>query len=213
MKTRTNRVALSLNGYFMNYRNQLVLNGAINDVGAFNRVNVPNSYRAGVEIDAAILLTKALRWNVNGTFSQNKIRNYTQFFDTDSEQETRQYAQTDIAFSPNVIAGSQLLLAAVKGLEIGLLSKYVGPQFLDNTSSNDRKLNAYLVNDLRVIYTVKPTFAQEITFTLLVNNLLGERYESNGYTYVYGSENRLDSYNYYYPQAGRNILAGVRVKL
>ena len=212
VKTRTNRVALSLNGYFMNYRNQLVLNGAINDVGAFNRVNVPSSYRAGVEAEATILLTKALRWNVNGTFSQNKIRNYTQFFDTDSGQETRQYAQTDIAFSPNVIAGSQLLLAATKSLEIGLLSKYVGQQFLDNTRNNDRKLNAYLVNDLRVIYTVKPTFAQEIVFTLLVNNLLGERYESNGYTYVYGSGGRLDSYNYYYPQAGRNVLAGVRVR-
>ncbi|MEZ0540596.1 TonB-dependent receptor [Fibrella arboris] len=212
VKTRTDRVALSLNGYFMDYRNQLVLNGAINDVGAFNRINVPSSYRAGIEAEVTTLLTKALRWSVNGTFSQNKIRNYTQFFDSDAGQEARQFAQTDIAFSPNVIAGSQLVLTAAKGLEIGFLSKYVGQQFLDNTSSNDRKIDAYFVNDLRFIYTLKPTFAKEIAFTLLVNNLFSERYVSNGYTYGYISEGRLDSYNYYYPQATRNVLAGVRVK-
>ncbi|MBO0939827.1 TonB-dependent receptor [Fibrella sp. HMF5335] len=212
VKTRTNRVALSLNGYFMNYSNQLVLNGAINDVGAFNRINVPNSYRAGIEVEATTLLTKALRWNINGTFSQNKIRNYTQFFDTDAGQESRQFVQTDIAFSPNVVAGSQLLLTVAKSLEIGLLSKYVGRQFLDNTSSNDRKLNAYFVNDLRFIYTLKPTFANQLSFTLLINNLFNELYESNGYTYAYISEGKVASYNAYYPQATRNVLAGVRVK-
>lgn len=212
VKTRTDRVALSLNGYYMNYRNQLVLNGAINDVGAFNRINVPSSYRAGIEAEATTLLTKTLRWSINATVSQNKIRNYTQFFDADAGQEVRQFSQTDIAFSPNMIAGSQLLLTAAKGLEIGFLSKYVGKQFLDNTSSNDRKINAYFVNDLRFIYTLKPSFAKEIVFTLLVNNLFSERYVSNGYTYGYISEGRLDSYNYYYPQATRNVLAGVRVK-
>ncbi|MBO0932781.1 TonB-dependent receptor [Fibrella aquatilis] len=212
VKTRTNRVALSVNGYFMDYTNQLVLNGAINDVGAFNRINVPSSYRAGVEVEATTLLTKTLRWSVNGTFSQNKIRNYTQFFDTDTGQDKRQFTQTDIAFSPNVVAGSQLLLTAVNGLEIGLLSKYVGRQFLDNTSSTDRKLNPYFVNDLRFIYTLKPTFAKEIAFTLLINNLFNELYESNGYTYAYISEGKVASYNAYYPQATRNFLAGVRVK-
>ena len=212
VKTRTDRVALSLNGYFMDYRNQLVLNGAINDVGAFNRINVPSSYRVGVEVEATTLITKALRWSVNGTFSQNKIRNYTQFFDTDTGQDSRQFSQTDIAFSPNVVAGSQLLLTVAKGLEIGLLSKYVGRQFLDNTSSTDRKLNAYFVNDLRFIYTLKPTFAKEISFTLLLNNLFSALYESNGYTYAYISEGKVASYNAYYPQAPRNMLAGVRVK-
>ena len=213
VKTRTDRLAFSVNGYFMKYRNQLVLNGAINDVGAFNRVNVPNSYRLGLELDGSVLISKRLRWNANATFSQNKIRNYTQFFDTETGQEARTYASTDIAYSPNVIAGSQLLFTAAKGLELGLLSKYVGQQFLDNTSSSGRRLNAYFVNDLRFIYTLKPRFVQEITFTLLVNNMLGERYESNGYTYAYLSEGRVASDNYYFPQAGRSVLAGVRVKL
>ena len=212
VKTRTNRVALSVNGYFMDYTNQLVLNGAINDVGAFNRTNVPKSYRAGVEIEVNTLITKALRWNVNGTFSENKIRNYTQFFDTDAGQEARQFTKTDIAFSPNVVAGSQLLLTAAKGLEIGLLSKYVGRQFLDNTSSTDRKIDAYFVSDLRFMYTLKPTFAKEISFTLLINNLFSELYESNGYTYAYLSEGKIASYNAFYPQATRNFLVGVRVK-
>lgn len=212
VKSRTDRVAVSVNGYFMDYKNQLVLNGAINDVGAFNRINVPSSYRAGVEIEVNTLITKALRWNLNGTFSQNKIRNYTQFFDTNTGQESRQFSQTDIAFSPNVVAGSQLLLTVAKGLEIGLLSKYVGRQFLDNTSSTDRKINAYFVNDLRFIYTLKPTFAKEISFTMLVNNVFGELYQSNGYTYAYLSEGKIASYNAFYPQATRNVLAGVRVK-
>ncbi|HEY0110346.1 MAG TPA: TonB-dependent receptor [Fibrella sp.] len=223
LKSRTDRLALNLNGYFMNYRNQLVLNGAINDVGAFNRINVPSSYRAGLELDATALLMgstqgKNLRWNANATVSQNKIRNYTQFidrgyYDPSEGQEVRTYNSTDIAFSPNVIIGSQLLFAAAKGLELGILSKYVGRQYLDNTSSSDRQLNAYFVNDLRLIYTVKPRFVQEITFTLLINNVLSELYESNGYTYAYMNEGRIASDNYYYPQAGRNLLAGVRVKL
>ena len=222
VRLRGSRLSLELNGYYMNYRNQLVLNGAINDVGAFNRVNVPSSYRAGLEIDATALLLgtlsgRNLRWNANATFSQNKIRNYTQFvdrgyYDSSEGQDVLPFGRTDIAFSPNLIAGSQLLFTPVKGLEMGLLSKYVGRQFLDNTSSPDRQLNAYFVNDLRFIYTLTPRFVQEISFTLLLNNVFNELYESNGYTYTYLNEGRVASDNYYYPQAGRNVLAGVRVK-
>ncbi|MEZ0485962.1 TonB-dependent receptor [Fibrella aquatica] len=222
VKSRSDWFVLNLNGYFMNYRNQLVLNGAINDVGAFNRINVPSSYRAGVEIDGTALLMGTtqgtnLRWNANATFSQNKIRNYTQFidrgyYDSSEGQEVRTFTSTDIAFSPNVIIGSQLLLTAAKGLEIGLLSKHVGRQYLDNTSSSDRQLNAYFVNDLRLIYTLKQRFAQEVTFTFLLNNVFNELYESNGYTYAYINEGRVASDSYFYPQAGRNFLAGMRVK-
>ena len=218
LKHRADRYAVSLNGYFMNYRNQLILNGQINDVGAFNRINVPSSYRAGLELEGTLLLAKALRWNANATVSQNKVRDFVQYIDRDyydasNGQDIRRLSKTDIAFSPNVIAGSQLLWTAAKGLELGLLSKYVGQQFLDNTSSPNRKLNAYFVNDLRLIYTIKPRFAQEITFTVLLNNAVNELYESNGYTYAYLSEGSVASDNYYYPQATRNVLAGVRVRL
>lgn len=213
-KMQTQRLAFSANLYYMKYKNELILTGQINDVGAQNRVNVPNSYRAGVELEAGTALAKNLRWNVNATFSQNKVKAFTEFlvgYDTE-EQQVNRYTNTNIAFAPNTIVGSQLLYTPAKGLEIGLLSKYVGKQYMDNTSNENRKLDAYFVNDLRFIYTVKPKGMNEIAFSLLLNNFLGELYESNGYTYSYLSEGQTVTENFYYPQAGRNFLAGVRIK-
>ena len=213
-RLQTAWLAFTANAYYMNYRNQLVLSGQLNDVGAYNRVNIPVSYRAGLELEAGARLAKQLRWNVNATFSRNKIQNFTEYLDNfdNGEQVANHYQQTDISFSPNVIAGSQLLFTPAKGLELGLLSKYVGKQFLDNTSNESRKLNPYFTNDIRVIYSLKPKFAPEITFTLLFNNVFNELYESNGYTYAYVSEGKVVADNGYYPQAGRNFLAGVRLR-
>ncbi|MBC3784809.1 TonB-dependent receptor [Spirosoma utsteinense] len=213
-KIQSSRLAFTANAYYMNYRNQLVLSGRLNDVGAANRVNIPISYRAGVELEAGARLAKKLRWNVNATFSQNKVRNFTEYLDNfdNGSQESRDYRETDISFSPNVIGGSQLLFTPAKGLELGLLSKYVSKQYLDNTSNESRSLDAYFTNDIRIIYAIKPRFAQEITFTLLFNNVLNELYESNGYTYAYISEGKVTADNGYYPQAGRNFLAGVRLR-
>lgn len=213
-KLRTERIAFTANGYYMNYKNQLVLTGQINDVGGYTRINIPKSYRLGIELELATTLTKQLRWNVNATFSRNKIASFAEYLDNydTGNQEVQQHNQTDISFSPNVIMGSQLLFTPIKRLEIGLLSKYVGQQYLDNTSSQNRKINPYFVNDLRLIYTVKPKFMQEITFTFLLNNVFNERYESNGYTYAYLTEGKVVADNWYYPQAGRNFLTGVRIK-
>lgn len=213
-KLQWNRLSFTANAYYMAYRNQLVLSGQLNDVGAYNRVNIPNSYRAGLELEAGARLDKNLRWNVNATFSRNRIKGFTEYldnFDTGAQVANR-YSETDISFSPNVIAGSQLLFTPLKGLELSLLSKYVGKQYLDNTSNESRKLNPYFTNDIRLIYSLKPRFAQEMAFTLLFNNIFNERYESNGYTYAYISENKVVADNGYYPQAGRNFLAGVRIK-
>ncbi|WP_420147234.1 TonB-dependent receptor [Spirosoma sp.] len=213
-KIQTEKLAFTANAYYMNYRNQLVLSGQLNDVGAANRVNVAKSYRAGIELELGARLAQTLRWNTNATFSRNRVQNFTEYLDNfdDGTQQANQYRETDISFSPNVIAGSQLLYTPVKGLELGLLSKYVGQQYLDNTSNESRKLNAYFTNDIRLIYSIKPKFAQEIAFTLLFNNVLNELYESNGYTYAYVSEGKVIAENGYYPQAGRNFLAGVRVR-
>jgi iron complex outermembrane receptor protein len=213
-KIQTTKLAFTANAYYMDYQNQLVLSGQINDVGAYNRVNIPTSYRAGLELELGVRLAKQLRWNVNTTLSQNKVKNFTEYldnFDTGA-QDSRQYNQTDISFSPNVIVGSQLMFTPAKGLELSLLSKYVGKQYLDNTSNESRKLNPYFTNDIRLIYSLKPKFAQEIAFTLLFNNVLNELYESNGYTYAYVSEGKVAADNAYFPQAGRNFLAGVRVR-
>ncbi|GAB3952644.1 TonB-dependent receptor [Spirosoma harenae] len=213
-KLQTERIAFTANLYYMDYKNQLVLSGQLNDVGAYNRVNIPTSYRAGIELELGARLAKQLRWNVNTTLSRNKVNKFTEYLDNfdNGQQESRQYSQRDISFSPNVIAGSQLLFTPAKGLELGLLSKYVGKQYLDNTSNESRKINSYFTNDLRLIYTIKPKFAQEIAFTFLLNNVLNELYESNGYTYAYISEGKVVADNAYYPQAGRNFLAGIRLR-
>lgn len=204
----------AVNFYYMNYKNQLVLTGEINDVGAYARTNVPKSCRQGFELEFGVKLLKNLTWNANATFSKNKIRNFIEY--TDNYDSTAQrkniLAETDIAFSPNVIGASTLAFEPVKNLKISFISKYVGKQFLDNTSDETRKLDAFFVNDLRINYNFKTKFIREIGLTLAVNNLFSEEYESNGYTwgYIYGGK-RI-SENFYYPQAGINYLAGLTLK-
>lgn len=213
-KLRQERLSFTANAYYMDYRDQLVLSGQINDVGAYNRVNVARSYRAGIELEAGLQLTKALRWNVNATFSRNEVAGFTEYldnFDT-GNQEARNYGRTDISFSPNQIVGSQLTYTLAKGLDLSLLSKYVGKQYLDNTSNESRKLNPYFVNDIRLAYIWKPRFAEELGLTLLINNVFNELYESNGYTYAYVSEGKVAADNAYYPQAGTNVLVGLRLR-
>ena len=118
---------------------------------------------------------------------------------------------TNISFSPNTIIGSQILYNPLKNLELGFLSKYVGKQYLDNTSNENRKLNAYFTNDLRAIYTLKGKFLKEVNFSLLVNNIFNHEYESNGYTYSYLYGGKITE-NFVFPQAGTNFLAGVRLR-
>src|SRR5690606_10465525 len=150
-----------------------VLTGQINDVGNSVRINVPKSYRTGVELEGAVAFNKFLKWNANVTFSRNKIENFTEYvvnYD-DGGYNTIDHGKSDISFSPNVIAGSQFTYNLRKNLELALLTKYVGKQYLDNTSTESRKLDAYLTNDIRLSWTIKPIWAKEITFNLLVNNI------------------------------------------
>lgn len=204
---------LDLNGYWMNYRNQLVVTGQLNDVGNPIRTNVPESYRLGIELELAAVLAKNWRWNANATFSRNKIRNFTEYipnYDTGTDQ-VNTYSLTDIALSPNVIVGSQLTYTPSKAIELALLTKHVGKQYLDNTSNEGRRLDSYLTNDIRATYQLKPTWCKELSLSLLVNNFLNTLYESNGYTYsyIYGG---LITENFFYPQAGTNFLVGLSLK-
>lgn len=211
-------LTLHLNAYLMKYRDQLVHTGMLNDVGAALRTNVKDSYRAGIEAQALVTLSEKFVLNANATFSRNKIKQFDEvLYDYGPDFEdyievVRTHRNTDIAFSPSLIAGSGLTYRPFKGFEAAWLLKYVGSQYLDNTSNDSRKIGSYLTNDLRFIYSVKPGFADEITFSLLVNNILDEKYESNGYTWGYlggGAEYRE---NYFFPQVGRNVLAMVALK-
>ena len=122
------------------------------------------------------------------------------------------FKNTDIAFSPSVIAGSSLSFTPFGNANVTLLSKYVGKQYLDNTGNEAIRIDAYLVNDLRLSYAWKPSFVREITFSFLMNNLLDEMYVSNGFTYGYLAGSAEYRENFYYPQAGRNFMGMIAIK-
>ena len=222
------------NVYYMDYKNQLVLTGAVNDVGAFVRTNIPDSYRAGIELLGGWQseTNNPIRIEGNLTLSRNKIAEYTEYVPTYDPNYTRvdslvvatSYTNTDIAFSPNIVAGGQAsYLVKALDLNVALLGKYVGRQYLDNTQTEAKSLDPYGVLDLRIQYQrALKGWMKSISATLQVNNLLSAEYEANGYTfsenYLYDNGNGgfdqtgVTPYNYYYPQAGRNFLASVSLR-
>lgn len=203
---------LSLDYYFMDYANQLVLTGEINDVGEGIRTNVADSYRTGVELEGVLRISEKLQWRATATFSQNKIASFTQvLYDygvawDEFNTIERTYTETDISFSPSLIASSVITVKPFRNARITLLSKGVGKQYLDNTSNEDRRIDQHLVNDLRLGYEVQPDFMKEVRLQLLVNNIFDVRYESNGYTWGYLGGGEEFRENYYFPQAGRNYM-------
>jgi iron complex outermembrane receptor protein len=214
------KFSFDANFYYMNYKNQLVLTGQVNGVGEAIRVNVPKSYRAGLELSTTVQLAEKWKLAANTTFSQNKIKNFTETivnYDGDADKINK-FTKTDISFSPNLIAGGQLSFAPTKNIELALMSKYVSKQFMDNTGDDNRSLDAFFVNDIRVNYSIKPKterrqIFKELTFSLLVNNVFNHLYESNGYTYSYIYDKQTTTENFYYPQAGTNFLLAVKVRL
>ena len=212
---------VNANYYMMNYINQLILTGEINDVGAYNRTNVAESYRMGVELEAGYMLFKNLSITGNLTLSANKIEQFNEYVDNydnydangNMVQDIIGHTNTDIAFSPSVISSFGINYAPIKNLEINLLSKYVGKQYLDNTSNETRKLDAYFTSNLTVNYTIKTWGFKEIQIGVLCNNLFNALYENNGYTFGYITGGKRITENYYYPQAGRNFLVRLTLKI
>ena len=213
-KYNSSRLALGVNAYFMSYLNQLILTGEINDVGAPIMTNVDNSYRTGLELMAGAKLTTKLKWDVNLTLSQNKIKDFTDYVDDwdNGGQIATKLGTTDLAFSPDVIANSQLSWMAAKGLNVSLQSYSVSKQYIDNTSSNDRKLNGYFLNNLKFTYHVIQKFAKEFNLHLMVNNLFDTQYENNAWVYSYVYEGQRWAMDGYFPQAGINFMMGLNLK-
>ncbi len=199
-RRNTSNLQLEANYYLMNYDNQLVLTGAIDNVGNPIRANVGKSVRTGIEGSATILFSNRLSWNVNATLSQNTNKNFA--FEENNVSVKR---NTTIILSPNVIVGSQLSWSAFKGFQATLLTKYVGKQYLDNTENEALTLDSYFVNDLRFNYSFSLKGIKSLGFSLLVNNIVDVEYSSNGYGY-YGTP-------YFYPQAGRNFMAMISLKI
>lgn len=213
-KFRGNKISFGINGYYMNYKNQLILNGEINDVGAYIRQNVDKSYRTGVELEIAYSISKDIAISGNATFSENKIKSYYDYVDDydNGGQIVDTINNTDIAFSPSVISAATISYLPFNNFHVDFITKYVGKQFLDNTSNENKSLKAYVLNDIRLNYALKISHIKEIGITFSVNNIFNKLYESNGYTYSYKSGGELVTQNYYYPQAGINWMAGVSLK-
>lgn len=212
---RNTRVySIGLNAYWMIYQNQLVPTGEINDVGAYTSQNVDWSDRYGVELMWSWNIHKRLKWAGNFTWSQSKIWDFTEYIDDydNGGQVAIHHGLTDIAFAPNYIVGNEIAYEPVNNLSIALITKYVGEQFLDNTSNRDRMLNDYVVNNIRVGYKFSWKFFKEIGIGVQLNNILDAKYESNGYTfsYIYGEETTTE--NFYYPQAGFNFMTMLTIK-
>ncbi|TDE46987.1 TonB-dependent receptor [Flavobacterium rhamnosiphilum] len=191
------KIQFNSNVYYMAYKDQLILTGNLDDVGAPIRSNSEKSYRLGLEVDATIALTNQLIIRPNFTLSANK--------NTDLAVEGQSYGTTDIAYSPSIIAGNILVYTPIENLHISWLQKFVGEQYMNNIELPAAKLADYFVNDLNVAYEFKPkSIFKSIVITGLVNNFLDKKYVSNGYMW--------DVYPYYYPQAGINFLAGLTLK-
>lgn len=203
---------LNLNGYYMRYQNQLVLTGALNDVGAPVRENSGDSYRLGIEADATIIASDKWIFRPNIAISRN--RNIDFFAERDGQLQN--LGDTNIAFSPDVVMSNIITFLPIENMQISLLSKYVGRQYMSNLDLASSKLGSYFINDLNASYTIKPNKVFEsITVSALVNNILDEKYISNGYFYSYDDDwsnpNQITTIDGagYYPQATRNFLVGL----
>jgi iron complex outermembrane receptor protein len=209
----------SANLYYMLYKDQLVLTGQINDVGAYPRMNVPNSYRLGIELQGGYVIAKWLQASANFSISRNKIKNFTEYvdaYDVNGEwtgQQTIAHSHTDISFSPDMIGGATIKLVPAKNVEINLLSKYVGKQYLDNTQNNARSLKGFFTEDVRCVYTIKAKWLKEINVIAAVNNIFNSMYVANGWTYPYFENGVLLNSNGYFPMAGTNFMFALNIKL
>ncbi len=234
-KHQSKKTYFGANLYFMDYTDQLVVTGLLNDVGEYTRVNVADSYRAGIELDVQTMLTNRFSVNANLTLSQNKVKEFTEYIDNWDTwgQETVVHENTDLALSPNTIFGGNLSYAFVQNdnhnLTASLLGKYLGKQFIDNTSNENTVLDAYFFSDLRLAYAWQTNggFFKGVEATFLLRNIFDSKFSTNAWTYRYISEGydgrpddpytRLENgatYNLtgFYPQAGRNFLLGVSLK-
>lgn len=209
-----NKLSIQINAFNMDYKDQLVLSGKVNDVGAYTRVNVDKSYRRGVEFEFAYKPIELITLSGNITLSQNKIaefKEYTDDYDNGGQVEIV-YKNTDISFSPNTISSACLAFHPVKGLEIALVNKYVDRQYLDNTAKKERSINPYNYNDLRINYSIKLKALEELSFMFTLSNIFNTVYETNGYTYGYYLGNQLNTYNYLAPAAPTHFMGGISLK-
>jgi iron complex outermembrane receptor protein len=203
----------------MHYKDQLVLTGKLNDVGDAVRINVPKSYRLGLETWGSRQINKWLVLQGNLTISNNQLKNYTDYipkYDVNfdfSGYDTLNLKNTQISFSPRLTAYGGVRVLPIKNFEINLNNKVVSKQYLDNTNSEQKKLNGYFVQDLLFRYSIHKKIIKTAELVLQVNNVWNKKYEANGYSFSYVYDTSLVKENFYYPMAGTNILLALKIGL
>jgi iron complex outermembrane receptor protein len=180
--------------------------------------NVSRSYRAGIELTAGLMPATWLNWNINLTLSRNIIPDFVLWYtDYNTSDWSEQYLSRDlgtvnIAYSPEVVSSSDLAFIVSEQFAAHLISKYVGKQYFDNTSSSDRMIDPYFVNNLRFDYNPKVKKIKSLEFRFLINNLLNTQYESNGYGGLWYEDGTEKTWAYYFPQAGINFMVSAGIK-
>ncbi|KFC24664.1 TonB-dependent receptor [Chryseobacterium sp. FH1] len=193
------KVAFTANAYYMYYKDQLVLNGQINNIGEFIRTNSGKSSRVGLELGVLAKLSEKLQLSGNTTFSSNKNREFI----AETEEGLINYGKTDISFSPNVIANGNVIYSPFSNFSLGVTAQYVGKQYLDNSGNQVNQLDDYLVPDFNMSYKL-PFKKNEVVLRFLLNNFTNTKYVNNGY--IYGDP-------YYFSQAGINFMFGLSLRM
>ena len=214
-RVKKEKIQAQANVYWMQYDDQLVLTGAIDAVGAPIRQNIGKSRRLGLELEFQCQLLDQLIWKPNFALSSNK--NIDFYFKRDGILEPLQ--NTNLAYSPNLIAGNALVYVPSTGFQIGLLSKYVGAQYMGNIDSEKSLLEAYFLSDISAVWTRQlNTWIDRIQWSVLINNIFNYEYESNGYFYTFddnwSNPSQITTIEGagYYPQAGINFLTGISIR-
>lgn len=207
------RTSWGATAYYMRYRDQLVLTGMINDVGAYTRTNIPNSYRLGLELTAAHKPAEWIDVRGNLTLSDNRIIGYTAYYDDydNGGQLSEKIDRPAIAFSPAVTGALTVNIRPSKQTEISFPAKYVSRQYLDNTNRKSRSLDPYFLQDLQLTWRPVLKGGATTSIRLQLNNLFDRRYEPNGYTFSYLSNGAMTTENYLFPMAGRNLMVGISI--
>jgi iron complex outermembrane receptor protein len=208
------KIYAQANVYWMAYQDQLVLTGAIDAVGSAIRQNVGKSRRIGLEVEAKIELAQTLLWQPNIGLSSNQNLDF--YFKRDGQIQA--LGKTQLAYSPNVVAGSTIAYAPSTLFQVGLFSKYVGKQYMGNIDSENSTLTAYFTSDINTVFTWKPSkWIKEVQWSTMVNNIFNTLYESNGYFFTYddtwsspGQATTIEGAGYY-PQAGIHFLTGLKL--
>ena len=217
-RLRSEKSIFSVNLYGMIYNDQLVPTGQLSDVGYTIMTNVKNSYRLGAEFSAGLRPADFFGWNFNMTLSQNKIKDYIEYFtdynttDWSSEYKSKSLGTVDIAYSPSAIITNEFVFALFEGMDLHLISKFVGKQYFDNTMNEERTIDPYFVNNIRLDFAPEVKYTENVEIQLLVNNLLNHTYENNAYGGNWYEDGLEKTWSYYFPQAGISFMGRILLR-